>query len=167
MHTTALNGRTMNTDCGIEVQYASDIQPLPAEASLRDWARAALSPDAQQSGLVIRVVDEDESLELNSQYRGKRKATNVLSFPFEVPAGIELSHLGDLVICAGIVNREAAEQGKPAEHHWAHMVVHGVLHLRGYDHLTDAQADEMEVLEKQILGELDIPDPYNTQDMAV
>jgi probable rRNA maturation factor len=157
----------MTTDPGIEVQYASDAEPLPTEASLQHWARAALPPDTQWSGLVIRVVDEDESLELNSQYRGKDKATNVLSFPFEVPDGIELNHLGDLVICAGVVNREAAEQGKPTEHHWAHMVVHGVLHLRGYDHLSDAQASEMEALEKQVLGELDIPDPYNAQDMAV
>ena len=91
----------------------------------------------------------------------------MLSFPFEVPEGIGLKHLGDLVICAAIVNQEAAEQGKPAEHHWAHMVVHGVLHLRGYDHLTDAQASEMEGLEIKILGELGMPDPYNNQDMAV
>ena len=157
----------MTAEEGIEIQYASDAGSLPDEASLRCWAMAAMSPAARSPGLVIRVVDEDESLELNSRYRGKDKATNVLSFPFEVPDGVELSHLGDLVICAGVVNREAAEQGKSTDNHWAHMVVHGVLHLRGYDHLTEAQAVEMEALEKQILGGLGIPDPYTTQDMAV
>jgi probable rRNA maturation factor len=157
----------MTTDQGIEVQYASGLQSLPDEALLQRWARSALPPDTQPPGLVIRVVDEDESRELNSRYRGKDKATNVLSFPFEAPEEVDIGHLGDLVICAAIVNREAAEQGKPVEHHWAHMIVHGVLHLRGYDHLTDTQAGEMEGLEIRILQELDIPDPYNTQDMAV
>ena len=157
----------MAAEDGIEVQYASDSGSLPDEASLRRWAMAAMATAVRSPGLVIRVVDEDESLELNSRYRGKDNATNVLSFPFEVPDGVELSHLGDLVICAGVVNREAAEQGKPAENHWAHMVVHGVLHLRGYDHLTDEQAAEMEALEKEVLGTLGMPDPYNMQDMAV
>lgn len=157
----------MTADAALEVQYACDSGSLPTEAALLRWAQAALPPDAQFPGLVIRVVDEDESFRLNSQYRGKDRPTNVLSFPFEVPEGVEVNHLGDLVICAGVVNREAAEQGKPEDHHWAHMIVHGVLHLRGYDHQTDAQADEMESLEKQILEGLGIPDPYQTKDMAV
>jgi probable rRNA maturation factor len=157
----------MTADPALEVQYVSDCGALPSEAALLRWAQAALPSGAPSPGLVIRVVDEDESLELNSQYRGKDKPTNVLSFPFEVPEGVDMNHLGDLVICAGVVNREAVEQGKPADHHWAHMVVHGVLHLRGYDHLTGAQADEMESLEKQMLEGLGIPDPYRTQGMAV
>ena len=157
----------MTAEDNIEVQYASNSRALPDEKSLSCWAMAAMPSVAPAPGLVIRVVDEDESLELNSRYRGKDKATNVLSFPFEVPDGVELNHLGDLIICAGVVKREAMEQGKPAENHWAHMVVHGVLHLRGYDHLTDEQAAEMEALEKEVLGRLGMPDPYNTQDMAV
>lgn len=151
----------------IEVQYASACQSLPTETLLRHWAEAALPPDTQRSGLVIRVVDENESLALNSQYRSKDAPTNVLSFPFEIPEGVELNHLGDLVICADVVHQEALQQGKPVENHWAHMVVHGVLHLCGYDHLTEVQAAEMEALEKQILADLGIPDPYATQDMVV
>ena len=160
--TTELDNTTV-----VEVQYASSGQSLPAEALLQRWAEAALPSDTQQPGLVIRVVDEDESRALNSRYRSKNAPTNVLSFPSEVPEAVELDHLGDLVICAGVVYQEALEQGKPSEYHWAHMVVHGVLHLRGYDHQTEVQAGAMETLEKQILAELGIPDPYATQDMAV
>ena len=110
--------------------------------------------------MVIRVVDEQESRQLNSRYRGKDRPTNVLSFPFQVPAGVDSDHLGDLVICAELVEREAREQQKKAMDHWAHMVVHGVLHLRGLDHQTEEQAGEMEDLEKEILAGLGIEDPY-------
>ncbi len=151
----------------IEVQYASSNLSLPAEKSLQRWAEAALESDISLPGLVVRIVDENESRTLNNQFRSKNAPTNVLSFPFEVPDGVEMDHLGDLVICAGVVQQEALQQGKPVEHHWAHMVVHGVLHLRGYDHLDEVQANEMETLEKQILVELGIPDPYAAQDMAV
>ena len=104
----------------------------------------------------------EESQQLNSQYRQKDKPTNVLSFPFEVPEGIELNLLGDLVVCASVVEQEAKEQNKVLFHHWAHMIVHGCLHLLGYDHINDADADEMEALEVKILAKLAISNPYES-----
>ena len=109
---------------------------------------------------MIRVVDEAEGRELNRRYRGMDKATNVLSFPFQAPAGIDSQHLGDLVICAPVVEREAREQRKSLRDHCAHLVVHGVLHLRGYDHQDEREAEEMEALERRILQQLGIADPY-------
>lgn len=114
---------------------------------------------------MIRVVDETESAALNQQFRDKSGATNVLAFPPEesVMPGAELPQLGDIAICGAVVAREAAEQGKPLEAHWAHMVVHGCLHLLGFDHMTDAEAAEMEARECELLGQLGIPDPYEAQ----
>ena len=112
----------------------------------------------------IRIVDEKESTALNEQYRNKQGATNVLSFPFESPAEIDLNLLGDLVICAPIVIAEAQQQKKSAEQHWTHLIVHGCLHLLGYDHSDEAEADEMEKLECQILMKLGHPDPYRMID---
>lgn len=151
----------------LEVQYASEVSDVPDEQALHAWALAALDNQAAPVELVIRIVDESESRALNARYRGKDKATNVLSFPFEAPPQIQTNHLGDLVICAGVVACEAGEQRKPLDHHWAHMVVHGVLHLRGYDHCDETQADTMEALEKKILNRLGIADPYVQTDMAV
>ena len=151
----------------LEVQYACTVSDVPDEASFRTWALAALGEDQACAELVIRVVEEAESRALNKRYRGKDKPTNVLSFPFEVPPGVDIDHLGDLVICAAVVNREAADQRKPLAHHWAHMVVHGILHLRGYDHQDEQQASAMEALETEILEGLGIADPYITSDMAV
>lgn len=151
----------------LEVQYACTSADVPDETLLRSWALAALGEDQQPVELVIRIVDAAESRALNRRYRGKDKPTNVLSFPFEAPPGVELDHLGDLVICAAVVAREALEQHKPLNHHWAHMVVHGILHLRGYDHQDEPQASAMEALEKQILKGLGIADPYIISDMAV
>lgn len=144
----------------IEVQYAVEQLALPAVVQLRDWAMAALPADTGPVEVVIRIVDEAESRMLNARYRGKDRPTNVLSFPFEAPAGVESRHLGDLVICADVVEREAAQQGKKPEHHWAHMVVHGVLHLGGLDHHTEAAAECMETRERQILARFGIADPY-------
>lgn len=144
----------------LEVQYAAGRQDMPSRRHFQTWARAALQGVDAVSELVIRLVDEQESRQLNHCYRGKDKATNVLSFPFEAPPGIESNHLGDLVICAALVKQEAQQQGKAELDHWAHMVVHGVLHLRGFDHETEAQAEEMETLEKQILAGLGVADPY-------
>jgi len=144
----------------LEVQYACNRAGLPGQQDFRAWTLAALQPCQDPVGLVIRVVDEAEGRELNARYRGPDKATNVLSFPFQAPAGIESHHLGDLVICAPVVKREALEQRKPVRAHWAHMVVHGVLHLRGYDHQDEAEAEEMEALERRILQQLGIADPY-------
>lgn len=148
------------SDFYLDLQAATEQEHgLPCEADFQRWAEAAL-PENGEFEMTIRLVDEAESRELNSEYRGKDSATNVLSFPFEVPDGIELPLLGDLVICRQVVEREAEEQQKPLLHHWAHMVVHGVLHLRGYDHIKDDEAEEMEALETQILATLSIPDPY-------
>lgn len=113
-----------------------------------------------EAELSVRIVDEDESQALNLQYRGKDKPTNVLSFPCELPDGVELPLLGDLVICAQVVAKEALEQGKVLHAHWAHMVVHGTLHLLGYDHIEDGEAEEMEAIEIQVLLELGYPNPY-------
>jgi len=112
----------------------------------------------------IRIVDKDESAELNRQYRGKTGPTNVLSFPFESPAEIELNLLGDLVICAPLVIEQAETQNKSPQMHWTHLIVHGCLHLLGYDHINDIDAMEMEKLECQILAEMGYPDPYKVID---
>lgn len=105
-------------------------------------------------------MDEAESRDLNNTYRGKDKPTNVLSFPFEAPPEVELPLLGDLIICRQVVEREAAEQEKTVEEHWAHMVVHGSLHLLGYDHIEDSEAEEMEALETEIMQSMGYADPY-------
>jgi probable rRNA maturation factor len=144
----------------LEVQYALDTAGLPTEQEFHAWALAALKRCDEPVELVIRVVDEAESRELNRRYRGKDNATNVLSFPFEAPPGIQSCHLGDVVICAPVVKREALLQRKQAPDHWAHLVVHGVLHLCGYDHHSEQQAEEMEALERRILQDMGIADPY-------
>lgn len=147
----------------VETQLASEADEVPPDTSFQRWAEAALEGRRDDAELVVRIVDEAESQQLNRDYRGKDKPTNVLSFPFEAPPGVEIDHIGDLVICAPVVQREALEQGKSAEAHWAHMTVHGVLHLLGYDHIEDVQAEEMEGLERTILAALNFPDPYETE----
>ena len=126
---------------------------MPSPARLRAWARAALA--GAKGELTLRIVGAAESRALNQRYRGKDKPTNVLSFPYGQP-GV----LGDLVLCAPVVNREAREQGKAPAAHWAHMVVHGVLHLRGFDHIRKGEARVMETTERAILARLSYPDPY-------
>ncbi|RDV24572.1 rRNA maturation RNase YbeY [Alteromonas aestuariivivens] len=134
---------------------------IPSAEQLQIWADCVLSTQHIDEGeLTVRFVGEAESQELNHQYRDRNKPTNVLSFPFECPPGIELNLLGDLVICAPVIAREALEQSKPTPHHYAHMVVHGMLHLLGFDHIEQDEAEEMEALEIQILSQLDIDDPY-------
>jgi probable rRNA maturation factor len=147
----------------VTVQDAAGAAGTPSAQQLRAWARHALGP-AARGELTLRIVDEEESAALNSRYRGKRGSTNVLSFGTEPPTAAidgELLPLGDLVICAAVVQREAREQGKPVPAHWAHMVVHGVLHLQGYDHETSAQAATMEARERELLAALGFPDPYS------
>ena len=151
----------------LEVQYATETPDVPSREDFFAWAQAALHGIGHPVELVIRVVDPQESRALNHRYRGKDKPTNVLSFPFDVPPGIESSHIGDVVICASVVAEEARQQGKPTAAHWAHMVVHGVLHLRGYDHQYDEEAQAMETLEKQILQEMGIDDPYRETELVV
>ena len=134
---------------------------VPDPQVLQKWADTVfLLLDLFDQEFTARFVGDDESRNLNHQYRGKDKPTNVLSFPFESPPGIEMPLLGDLVICAPVISREATEQGKTVENHYAHMIVHGILHLLGYDHIDDAEAQEMEALEIRILAELGIDDPY-------
>lgn len=133
---------------------------LPEQEDFERWVSSAISPMREEAELTIRIVNDSESQQLNAQYRGKDKPTNVLSFPADLPKELELPLLGDLVISADIVQSEAAEQGKPEIAHWAHMSIHGALHLLGYDHIDDAEAEEMESLEIRILADLGFPNPY-------
>jgi probable rRNA maturation factor len=144
----------------LDLQLASTASNLPSEAQIQQWLNAAVSPFQPVAEVTVRIVDEAESQQLNFDYREKDKPTNVLSFPFQCPPGIELPLLGDLVICAGVVAQEANEQNKSLDAHWAHMVVHGSLHLLGFDHINDDDASEMEAEEIQILAELGFADPY-------
>ncbi|KRE88863.1 rRNA maturation RNase YbeY [Frateuria sp. Soil773] len=146
----------------MSVGYAVPRAGLPSAASFRRWAGAALKGARRRkpAELAIRIVGLDEGRTLNRDYRGKDYATNVLSFPAELPPGIALPLIGDLAICAPVVAREAAEQGKRERDHWAHLTVHGVLHLLGYDHVEEAEAEAMEALETRILAGLGIADPY-------
>ena len=145
----------------IDLQIACEQETgLPTVEQIEQWATAAVQPQSDEVEMTERIVDEAESHELNLNYRGKDRPTNVLSFPFECPDEVELPLLGDLVICRQVVEREAQEQEKPLMAHWAHMVVHGSLHLLGYDHIEDDEAEEMESLETQIMTELGFADPY-------
>jgi probable rRNA maturation factor len=142
----------------LSVQYACNKEGLPLRAQIRAWVRAALDVDGARGGqITVRLVDGDEGLQLNRDYRGKDHATNVLSFSYDV----EPTVCGDLVLCAPVVAREAAEQNKTLTEHYAHLVVHGLLHLQGYDHETGArQARQMEDHERAILAALGFTDPY-------
>lgn len=148
----------------VSVTYATARAGVPSSASFRKWVAAALADRDAPAELAIRIVAPDEGRELNRTYRQRDYATNVLSFPAERPEGlpddVELPYLGDLVICADVVAREAAEQGKKPADHYAHLTVHGVLHLLGWDHLEDADAEAMEARERRILAGLGVADPY-------
>jgi len=147
----------------VDLQIAYDGQ-IPEPALFQKWAEAALQEDVTEDcELSIRVVEIAESAELNKTYRSKTGPTNVLSFPFDSLIPMEPKLLGDLVICVPIVEKEALEQAKQLEHHWAHLVVHGCLHLLGYDHIEDDQAEEMEAFEVEILQTLAIDNPYLDQ----
>lgn len=137
----------------MDVQFASEIKGLPEATQFKRWARKALRIDAE---IALRIVDEDEGRALNREYRGKDYATNVLTFPLA-----EEPHLmGDIILCAPVVLKEAVEQQKAPEAHFAHLTVHGVLHMHGYDHETEAEAELMETLETEIVMKLGYPDPY-------
>jgi len=141
---------------------AADSQRLgvPTDARFEQWVAAALDGRLDEAQLTIRITDEAEIRELNATYRGKDKPTNVLSFPFEAPPGVDIPLLGDIIICAAVVEHEASEQGKALEAHWAHMVIHGTLHLLGYDHIEEGEAEEMEGLEIRLLAGLGYANPY-------
>jgi probable rRNA maturation factor len=144
----------------VEIQKASSSSTVPSDLKFRQWAAAALHGfgDAE---LVVRIVDREESQQLNARFRSRETATNVLSFPAELPEEVDLPLLGDVVICAPLVEQEAQEQNKLPESHWAHLTIHGILHLLGYDHQTDEEAARMELLEISLLQALDFRDPYN------
>ncbi|MDG2048207.1 MAG: rRNA maturation RNase YbeY [Halioglobus sp.] len=146
----------------MDIQTASQ-ETLPAEAELRKWIGAALMgrTTRKKVEVSVRLVDQDEMAQLNANYRGKKGATNVLSFPAHLPKELDIPLLGDIVICAPVVGIEAAQQGKSQSAHWAHMAVHGTLHLLGYDHIEDKDAKIMEALESSILEDLNYPSPYN------
>lgn len=148
----------------IDMDNASSCRQVPQKAAVYRWVTAALSPHKDAAELSIRIVDEDESAELNLCYRNKQGPTNVLSFPAELPEflqqSLELPLLGDLVICAPVVEREAQQQNKSLDAHWAHILIHGSLHLIGYDHIEDQDAEKMETLETNILSGLNFPPPY-------
>jgi len=144
----------------VDVDTASTAPDIPAQAQFERWVAAAIGAHQAVAEVSIMIVDEAQGQSLNHEYRGKNYATNVLSFPAELPPELELPLLGDLVICAPVVAREAAEQNKALEAHWAHMVLHGTLHLLGYDHIDDDEAEAMEALETRIITELGYPAPY-------
>lgn len=145
----------------LDLQIACENQHIPSAAQMQTCLDLVLSAEnLSEQELTVRVVSCEESQQLNHQYRNNNKPTNVLSFAFEAPAEIDINLLGDLVICADIVEQEAEQQNKPLMHHWLHMLVHGTLHLLGFDHIKDEDAKRMEGLEIAILAKLDIDDPY-------
>lgn len=147
----------------VDFQPISDAPGVPGQPDIQTWAQTAWQGE-DDSEVTIRIVDEAESQALNHQYRNKDRPTNVLSFPFEAPPGIPVALAGDLVICAPVVEREAREQNKTMEAHWAHMVIHGILHLQGFDHITDEEAGVMEELEIRLLGQLGFSNPYEAEE---
>lgn len=147
----------------VDLQRVVEDAGIPEDTALELWAQKAWLGN-HPSEVTIRIVNNDESAELNGQYRGKDRPTNVLSFPFEAPAGITVPLAGDLVICAPVVEKEAKDQHKALEAHWAHMVVHGMLHLQGYDHIEDHDAEVMEALEIRLLEQLGYGNPYESEE---
>jgi probable rRNA maturation factor len=148
----------------VDIQTAT-AEPVPDEDDIRRWIAAALAGcrhDADTE-ISLRLVDSPEMTDFNRRYRNKAGATNVLSFPSDLPAELGLPLLGDIVVCAPVVTREAAAQRKPLDAHWAHMLVHGTLHLLGYDHIEEQDAETMEALETEILARLCYPCPYDRQ----
>lgn len=144
----------------VDVQHACTDKNLPADRLLAKWARKAIRDRKTDRELTIRIVDKDESAMLNRRWRNKSGPTNVLSFPYDDDQQLAPGLLGDIIICAPVVRQEAEEQQKSLEAHWAHMVIHGTLHLQGYDHMHNKQAEEMESLEINLLQSLGYADPY-------
>lgn len=151
----------------LDYQLAEDLtqhDKLPSSEHLSKWIRAALAGinHSQAIEVCIRVVSAQESQSLNANYRGKDKPTNVLSFESDLPDFVDSDYIGDLVVCASVIEQESLEQNKVLEQHWAHICIHGLLHLLGYDHMSEQEAEEMEAIEVAILAELDISNPYQT-----
>ncbi len=143
----------------IDVSFAIDL-PEPTKTQIQRWASHTLTAEQCAGDLAIRVVDRAEGQALNHDFRGKDYPTNVLAFPTELHPQLPLAYLGDIAICAPVVEAEARQQGKPLLDHWAHLVTHGVLHLLGYDHVNGEDADRMETKETELLAQLNIPNPY-------
>ena len=142
----------------VAVQRAIEGSEIPSDEQFQQWAAVVDASNDQE--VSIRIVDEAEIVALNLHYRRKSQATNVLAFPAHMPAGVDLPFIGDIVICAPIVAKQAAEQGKSLLSHWAHMTLHGILHLQGYDHIDDAEAKIMENIEIQLMSKLGFSNPY-------
>ena len=147
----------------IEIQNASNIKSLPADNLVAGWAAQALDKQHKEAEITLRIVDEEEGLALNKEWRKKESATNVLSFPVGEILEQAPNLLGDIVICAPVVEREANDQGKDLDAHWAHLVIHGVLHLQGYRHETDEQASIMDSRDIRILKNIGYANPYQSQ----
>ncbi len=157
----------------VELQVACQVDSIPTKAEVQTWLEQAFQAGSQgtsrQCEVAVRVVDEEESRKLNKQFRQQDKATNVLAFPAGSPDSFtglpedEIRPLGDLVICGPLVEEEAEQQGKTPASHWGHLLVHGMLHLLGYDHQTSSQAAEMEAMEKQLLADRGFEDPYRVR----
>lgn len=147
----------------LDIQSASSSEDAPDDQSIKRWVSAAIGSKTGDTELSIRIVDEAEGKALNETYRGASGPTNVLSFPFDEKTPEPLPLIGDIVVCAPVVAREAAQQNKDLNAHWAHMIIHGVLHLLGYDHQDDEQANVMETLETEIMQGLGFPPPYLCQ----
>ncbi|KAF3977882.1 MAG: rRNA maturation RNase YbeY [Methylococcales symbiont of Iophon sp. n. MRB-2018] len=147
----------MNT---IDFQLHSKSKKIPSESLFQTWVNSVLIDKYEDSEIVIRIVDEAEMTRFNEQYRDKQGSTNILSFPFQVPQGIESVLLGDLLLCAPVIEEEAWQQKKPLNHHWAHIIVHGLLHLLDYDHSDEVNAEKMETKEIEILKTIKITNPY-------
>jgi probable rRNA maturation factor len=150
----------MNAEISIDVQRCSSCATLPDDADIVSWVELVLGDLDNSASVSIRLVDELESRELNNRYRQRNAATNVLSFPCNFSDEQHVRLLGDVVVCVPLVVKEAKEQGKVVAHHWAHLIIHGVLHLLGYDHQTPDEAERMEKLEIALLDQLNIVDPY-------
>lgn len=151
----------------IDYQVATETTSLPSLDTCQQWLAVLIPAFQENAELTLRFVDENEIQQLNRQYRGKDKPTNVLSFPAEIPPYVtpdmDYPLLGDLIICRQVVEQEAIEQNKSLEAHWCHMIIHGALHLLGYDHIEDDEAEEMESIEIEFLQKMGFPNPYNDQ----
>lgn len=147
----------------LQLQNELNLPRIPSSEQFEAWVISALQKDYPQLEQLIRIVDDKEIQALNKQYRDQDKATNILSFPAEQYDFLDYDCLGDLVVCASVVEQEAKAQDKTLEQHWAHLIVHGILHLQGFDHLNDDEANEMECLEIKILEAMGIVNPYNAR----
>lgn len=146
----------------IEIQYATESRNLPDTKKIKKWVKSSLNNKIKQAEITIRIVDEEEGTRLNEQWRSASGPTNVLSFPYNEDNKNPETMQGDLVLCAPVIFREAKQQNKSPDAHWAHMIIHGILHLQGFDHIQENDAVEMESLETDILNKLHFPDPYHS-----